>query len=147
MTTAAEMLRRWRALDIIQITGEAIEQTEAEAIRLNQAQLFLRSERPDGVKLEPYKSRAYAEKKHARNPAPGLFAPDAYDTGQMFRAMFVEVKGDRVVFDSTSPHATSMEARENGKPIFGLTIQSKETYKETYMPLVQIRIKELTGTI
>src|SRR6478736_7215667 len=105
MTTAAEMLRRWKALDIIESTGEAIDQTKEEAIKLEQAQLFLKGEKADGKKLKPYKSAKYAAKKNRMNPAPGLGNPDAFFTGELYRGMFVDVRSDTVVFDSTSPHA------------------------------------------
>lgn len=144
MTTAAQMLRRWESLDIIEITGEAIEQTKEEAIKIQQAQLFLRGEKADGSKLKPYKSPVYARKKNLMNPNPGLGQPDAKFTGELYREMFVDVQGDKAVFDSASPHAAMMIKRD-GSAIFGLTKPSKDLYAYTYMPVVQRTIKFKTG--
>lgn len=140
------MLRRWQALDLIEITGEAIEQTREEAIKLQQQQLFLKGEKADGTKLKPYKSTAYARRKNAMNPAPGLGQPDAFYTGEMYRGMFVSVQGDKAVFDSTSDHATKMIQRD-GPAVFGLQPASKELYQVFYMPYVQRSIKAQTGCI
>lgn len=140
------MLRRWEALNLPEITGEAIEQTRDEAIRLQQAQLFLKGEKSDGTKLKPYKSDAYSRKKHAMNPNPGLGQPDFKLTGELYREMFIDVQGDRVVFDSASSHAMRMIERDGDK-IFGLQPASKEAYAPFYMPLVQRSIKQQTGCI
>jgi hypothetical protein len=145
MTTAAEMLRRWKKLDIIQLTGEAIEQTREEAIRLNQDQL-LHGEKADGTNLKPYRNLNYALKKNQMNPLPVFRVADARLTGELYKGMFVDIRSSTVVFDSTSPHATFMIERD-GPTIFGLQPKNKELYAESYMPVVCRLIKQQTGTI
>src|SRR6188768_4133497 len=144
MTTAAEMLRRLRSVDILQEVGEAIEQTKEEAIKANQAQLFLKGEKSDETALKPYKSEAYAKRKRAMRG--GVSIVDAYLTGSMYRGMFVDVRDTVVVFDSLAPSATFMIERD-GPKIFGLSKPSKDAYANFYMPLVQRSIKKQTGCI
>lgn len=100
----------------------------------------------DGTDLKEYKSAAYAKKKQLMNPRPPFGVADARYTGELYKEMFVDVRQNIVVFDSASPHATFMIKRD-GPAIFGLTDKSREKYAESYMPVVQRKIKERTGTI
>lgn len=138
------MLRKMEALQIIELMGDAIEETKQEAIALNRIQLFQRGEKADGTRLKPYKSPAYARKKHAMNPQPGYGQPDAYLTGELQKEMYVDVRGDVAIFDSMSDHGTFMEKRD-GKAIFGLSEDSKEKYRPIVMPVVLRAIKRKTG--
>ncbi len=146
MVTAAAMLRKFQGMDIITVVGEAIEATREEAIRLNREQLYQKGIKADGTRMAPYKNAAYARKKYARNPGPGYGNPDAYATGDMQKGIFVDVQGDKAVFDSISPHATFMIQRD-GPAIFGLTDESKSVYQIVLMPETVRRIKQITGTI
>lgn len=146
MVTVAQMLRKCEPIlgNPIEMLAEAIEETREEALNLNRIQLFQRGEKADGTRLAPYKSPAYAKKKHARNPLPGYGVPDAYDTGEMQKEMFLDVQGDKAVFDSVSPHATFMIKRD-GPAVFGLTEDSKEKYRPIVIPAMLRKIKRLTG--
>lgn len=138
------MLRKFEALDPVEVIGDAIQATAAEAKNLNREQLFLRGEKADGTRLKDYKSDKYARRKYAMNPAPGFGVPDAYLTGELQRELFIDVRSDTVVFDSTSPHAAFMIERD-GPAVFGLTDDSKEKYRETFMPVALRDIKAKTG--
>ena len=128
----------------MQEVGEAIEQTKEEAIKANQAQLFLKGEKSDETPLKPYRNEAYAKRKRAMRG--GVSIVDAYLTGSMYRGMFVDVRNSVVVFDSLAPSATFMIERD-GPKIFGLSQPSKDEYANFYMPIVQRALKQKTGTI
>lgn len=146
IVTVEDMLQRMERVNPTEVLGEAIEQTRQEALELNRIQLFQKGEKADGTKLAPYKSKAYAKKKAGMNPFLKEGEADGRLTGEMYREMFVDVQGDKAVFDSVSPHATMMIKRD-GPAIFGLSEDSMQEYRPTVMGAAVEIIKEQTGLI
>lgn len=138
------MLRKFRSLNPVQLIADAAEQEVTTAANLNRDQLFREGVKADGERMHPYRSREYAAMKHEMNPQPGFGNPDAYLTGEMQRQLYVEIRGDKAVFDSPSEHARKMEARD-GKAIFGLTESSDAKFAGVIKPHILRAIKDKTG--
>lgn len=138
------MAQRFRALNPTQVLATAADKEVTKAADLNREQLFQQGTKADGTKLDPYKSDKYARRKNRMNPAPGFGNPDAYLTGDLHRQLRVEIRGDKAVFDSLSPHTPFMVKRD-GPAIFGHTDDSKRKFGGIILPHVVQEIKDKTG--
>jgi hypothetical protein len=144
MVTAAEMLRKFKAVQLPELMAETAEKDLTTPANLNRDQLFKQGVTADGGRLAPYKNKYYAQKKYEMNPLPGYGHPDAYLTGELQRELYVEIRGVTAVFDSTSDHAAFMIKRD-GEGIFGFTDESRSTYSHYLMPQVVNEIRKRTG--
>lgn len=144
MTTAAEMLRRLSRVNLTEIASEVIAGNPKPVADLNREQLYQDGLKADGTKLKKYRSDAYARRKNARNPGPGLGNPDFFNTGDFQRALFVDARTTTVVFSSSDPK-TPLLLQRDGPEIFGLTDESKAEYRPTLMAGIAKEVKRETG--
>lgn len=99
MGTVANFLE---ALDNLNPKDEAVKELEAsreEMVDEQRTQLKF-GKRKDGKRIGKYKNPKYAAKKFAQNPLAGFGNMDWILTGDLSRALFVDVRSDAVIFDS-----------------------------------------------
>jgi len=152
----AELLRRWRSVDVMEETKDIIGETSDDIIHLNQEQL-LNGEGSDGADLPYYKrykieGREYGDIKQSMNPNNGGRYDMRY-TGESFSSMSVKLEGEKMTIMSRG----EAQAYENGEHdsankisvkgrIFGLNTDNKEQYRNNVLtPLLVRRIAEITG--
>lgn len=144
--TLPEFNRRVQSLNMPLALQEAFKSTAFEAIKLNQNQLRLKSQKSDGSFLKDYASGAYAEYKNFLNSSPGLGRPDFYDTGEFQEGFYVRVQPNSLIFGSVDPKTGKLEGRD-GIEIFGLTKDNKKLYASDFIrPELQIYITKTIGT-
>lgn len=143
MATIPEMLRRVKSLGLERRITTIIQNTQPDAVKLNQNQLFLKGEDSEGNKLK-YLNPTYAIDKNKLNPLPGLFNADLFVTGQFYRGFYAQVKGGKsIIFGSTDSKSSKLEA-QFGSKIFGLTKENKKVYavqfvkRELFQQITQV---------
>jgi hypothetical protein len=98
-----------------------------------------------GAKIGRYRNAAYARKKNQMNPIPGFGIPDLLLTGAFYRGIYTEVRGSRVIIDSTDEKAPKL-VKQYGEEIFGLNKSTKvEFIREDLRPVFMREIKKATG--
>jgi hypothetical protein len=133
MTTVADMIDRFAALD----TTEAIRETMAELkpeIADAQRGQMLASKKADGSPILPLYSPKYAKQK-------GFQEPNLKLTGAFQDNIIVDVKTDIFQIDSTDDKSTKLKSKY-GEDIFGLTDTSLDAIREIGMPVLIDKIKE-----
>lgn len=145
MTTIAEMARRFKSFDIMDVVREALVDNEENAISINQNQLYEKGENKEEETLLQYRSLFYALKKNEINPMPGLFNPDLNLTGAFFRGFYAKVNRDEIVFGSNDKKSGSL-MEKYGSNIFGLSYPSKEEFSRFFLnPSIFQIIARYTG--
>lgn len=75
------------------------------------------------------------------NPVPGLGIWDLRLTGDFYRSIYAEVRGDKVIIDATDEKTESLVKRA-GEEIFGLNKPTKEEFiKQDLEPVFLRKIK------
>ncbi len=98
-----------------------------------------------GARIGRYRSGAYAQMKAAMNPIPGFGVPDLLLTGQFYKSIFTEVRGDKVLTDATDEKTQSL-VNKYGEEIFGLNKATKsELIKGDLRPVFMKNIRKATG--
>ena len=129
MATVADLLESIEAVDLKGTIDEAITDTADDYIRLNTEEQLFKGQDTDGKQLEPlYKSPAYARKKNAMNPLPGLGVPDLKVTGSFYQKQTLAVEGDSIQLDSDVDYAKYLEKNYGPENIYGLSDQNQEEY-------------------
>lgn len=143
MTTVTDLQQRLKKLDIHFEAEEAMNNT-ADDILSKQKDQLLHGVRADGSMIGKYKSQVYAAKKHAMNPLPGFGNMDWKLTGDLHKALFVDVRRDIFVIDSADSKTGSLIQRF-GDPM-GLTKQSQSDYMEQRLqPQFMQQVRIVTG--
>ena len=127
MPTIAQVKSNIDALDLAKVGMETVVAMKDEMVQLNREQLMEGRVKDGGKFQERYKSPSYADWKHRRNPIPGRFVPDLYDTGAFQEAMKLRVI-DKQNFEiySTDSKAKMLMSRFAGVvPFFGLNADSR----------------------
>lgn len=136
MTTINKIRNRIASLDIADEAATAIDQSRNVIINEQKDQL-LHGLRADGTKIGKYKNRAYALKKAAMNPLPGVGFMDWKLTGELHSDIFIDVRPETFVIDSVDSKTGGLIDRF-GDP-FGLTLESRKTVINTRLRLDFVR--------
>jgi len=122
-----------------------IKRNAADAILLNQLQLFQFGTNSQGIKLKEYKNKYYAKKKNAKNPQPGLGTPDLADKRDFYNGFFLDVKVKTFRIDSKDSKSSKLK-KDYGADIFGLSVDNTRTFAlDNILPAVQRYITTKTG--
>lgn len=141
MSTISKLLRNLERVSLSDVLEDSFEETKTDMIRLQKEQL-LKGERADGKKIGRYKNPAYAKKKHAQNPLPGLGYMDWKLKGDLHKEVFADVRENSVVLDSADLK-TGRLIKQHGDP-FGLNTDNSGVYaKEHLAPEATGRIKKI----
>jgi hypothetical protein len=119
------MINRVEKANIDKVITESMEEV-APLITDRQRDQWIQGLNSKGQKIRRYRSASYAKLKHAMNPVAGLGFWDLDLTGQFKKETFTEIRGDKVIIDSTNEKTQSLVDRA-GEEIFGL---NKPTKKE-----------------
>lgn len=127
-------------LNLELLAEEAAENTVADFVELNKDQL-MHGFRSDGNTLQPYRSKEYADRKHAMNALPGYGIPDYKLTGAYQAAFVGEVINGGLQVISMDNKENKLAKREGSvdqnavvnvqegrDAIFGLNDKSTEVY-------------------
>jgi len=136
MVTIAEMLRKVRAVNIVDITGDIMEQHTDELAEYNRKQLMQGKNNKDEL-LSPkhsenpfFKSREsalrYAGWKHRMNPLAPFDVPDLRINGFYHDSISFSRRADTLTADSNAPFAGKIESTFKNTAL-GLNQESKET--------------------
>jgi hypothetical protein len=127
MSTASVILKKLQAVDVTLSAQSAIEETASEATK-EQRQQLSQGMKSDGTFLPDYSFRSVFQ----FNKPPGPIR--LYDTGDFYRGIFLDVRGDIFNIESYDPKNQMLQDRY-GKDIFGLTQESKEQWIQSLRPV------------
>jgi hypothetical protein len=141
--TLHEANRRIQSFDLLQEVQDAVIETSADIITLNQGQMSL-GVRADGTEITPTYSDLTIMLKDEKGQESRWVT--LRDKGDFWNDMFVDVGNNSYEVGSADAKAVSLE-KKYGKKIFGLT---KESNREEYIPIyllpaVQNRITKRLG--
>jgi len=147
MATIAAVKSNIDKLDLAKEAMGAIVEMSTDVVQLNREQLMEGRVKDGGKFQERYKSPSYAEYKHRRNPIPGKYVPDLYNTGAFQEAMKLKVnsKEEYEIFSTDSK--ASMLTKKYGSLVkfFGLNAESREDLiKNGYYSEVMDRVRKVT---
>lgn len=125
MASPYELKQRILSLNMRSIAEQAVEDTKQDIVERQQEQLRYGLNRK-GQKIGKYKNDAYAKKKNALNPLPGLGNVDLKLEGDFHREIFVEVTPD--VFKTDSKDSKSIDLQKKYPDALGLDPDHKKGY-------------------
>lgn len=147
MPTIAQVKSNIDKLDLAREGMAVVADMKPEFIRLNKEQLLEGRVKDGGKFQERYKSPSYAEYKYRRNPIPGKFVPDLYNTGAFFDGFKLDILSkESYEIDSTDKKASMLKAKY-GKVVkfFGLNADSREELiKNGYHDELMDRVRRVT---
>jgi len=143
--TIQGLLDKVKTVDLRSAVPDIIVRTKADAILLNQLQMFQFGLKADGNKIGEYKNKYYAQYKNRKNPQPGFGYVDLSDKKDFYNGFTLDVTKTTFEFDSKDSKSDKLK-KQYGNTIFGLTKDSKKTYSlDTILPAVQKYITGKTG--
>ena len=132
--TLSQFYTKVKQLDSDKIVTDTMEEA-APLITDMQKEQMLSGKNREGKKSGRYRNPSYARMKNAMNPIPGLGVPDLRLTGEFYLGVYTEIRGDKVILDSTDEKTPALALRF-GESIFGLSPVTKvELIKEDLRPL------------
>lgn len=141
MTTILSLLKRVERLPIDTVITDSMEEV-APMISDRQKGQMLEGLNAKGMKIGHYRNPAYARLKNSMNPVPGLGVPDLHLTGEFYREIYTEIRGEKVIIDSTNEKTEAL-AKRFGEEIFGLNKPTKaELIKEDLQPVFMKHIRK-----
>jgi hypothetical protein len=146
MTTVKAMIERLRAFDVDKEFKIILGQNNQELVKSQQKQM-LHGLNSEGKAIGAYKGVVYAEEKYAMNPLAGKGIVDLKLTGDFYNAIFTDITGDSIIFDSSDDKTENLEGRydKHGK-IFGLNAASKkELINQILFPELLSVTRQKTG--
>jgi hypothetical protein len=133
--TIAEMLRRIEAINLVEITGEAMDKNKDRLLDINRYQLYEKGVGKDNVSLPPY-TPAYARKKAKIR---GKSIVDIYVKGDLQKEMTLTVQGETYEISSKAEYTPYVV---NKRPtIFGFTDEGKKEGWGVVLPDVRNEVK------
>lgn len=138
MATLLKILNAYQNLNVNEVSEDALEATTQE-LRKRQRGQMESGKNAYGEIIGRYRNPAYARKKQAMNPKPGLGNVDLKLTGATHRDIYSEVRGNKVIIDSTN-EKTQKLAEKYGEQIFGLSPEVKKDYINEDLRPVFIRV-------
>lgn len=86
-----EAYRREKAIDLDLLQVEALELVSPKIVNLIQDQLLKGQTSKGSLIIPSYASKSYSLRKYKQNKKPGLWTPDLFKEGNMFREMDVVI--------------------------------------------------------
>ena len=128
MGTIKALYRRAQALNIDQVIETALDETvdKGEFFEDQLRKQLTAGFDKTGARLRPYKSRAYAAKKHSQNPLPGYGNPDYRLSGRTHRGLHAESTREFITVRSPTHYFKFLLKRDPGA--FSLGGQYKKDF-------------------
>jgi hypothetical protein len=143
MATILQLIERIKKADTDNIIEETMEEA-APLITDRQKDQMLGGINSEGKKIGRYRSPAYAAMKSRMNPIPGFGIPDLRLTGDFYKGIYTEVRGDKIITDSVDEKTQDL-ADKYGEEIFGLSKPVKKEAIKDIKPLFFKRIRNAIG--
>lgn len=146
MTTVAEMLRRFEAIDLVELTADSMEANNEQVVDLNREQMEAGIYK-EGSPIQPqYSNFTVQQKRFEGKPFDRV---TLRNTGEFRSKMYLVIRGNEFDVNSTDWKTPDLVAKYNGSgDIFGLTSENKRTaWLEILQPDVVRRIKTQTGAL
>ena len=148
MATAIDLIDNLKALDVKSI-ARTVMQRNADAFSEANREQMMEGKRRDGKNIGDspgnyYLSLMYARDKQNKNSKAGFMNPDLRLTGSFQDSMYMNVKGDDIIMDSTDSKTWDL-VKKYGDTIFGLNEKSKEPFLDILTPDFQAEITKQTG--
>jgi hypothetical protein len=146
MTTVKAMIARLRVFDVDKEFKIILGRNNHELVKSQQKQM-LHGLNSEGKAIGAYKGVIYAEEKYAMNPLAGKGIVDLNLTGDFYNAIFTDITGDSIIFDSSDSKSSGLESKYDvyGK-IFGLNAASKkELINNVLLPDLLEATRQKTG--
>lgn len=143
MATLLQLYNRIQRVKEDEVIEETMDQS-SPVITEKQREQMLTGVNSEGKKIGKYRSPAYARKKNAMNPLPGLGVPDLRLTGQFYKGIYTEIRGDKIITDSTDEKTQDL-ADKYGENIFGLNKDKKAEAVEKIKPVLVQNMKNAMG--
>lgn len=119
------MIRRIESVDMTEVVQSAVASTVKDYENLQREQM-LSGQDSKGNPIGTYKSRKYAEAKHAMNPAAGYGIMDFKLTGDFQKLLFTRLTASSIFINSTDKKTGDL-LRIN-KDVFGLNPEKSSEY-------------------
>lgn len=144
-TTISEFLRRWRKIDLVDLTADAMEDVEPQLVELNRKQMNEEGITAKGELITPDYARSTVRVKQAENREWRFVT--LRDTGSFQNKMYLSIIGQNFDFDSSDSKTQEITAKYSDD-VFGLTDENKrKAWGEYIKPLVVEAIRKMTGAI
>lgn len=147
MATIAAVKANIDKLNLAKEGMAVVADMKPEILQLNKDQLLEGRVKDGGKFQERYKSASYAEYKHRRNPIPGKYVPDLYNTGAFFDGFKLDILSDTQYKIDSSDSKTAMLRKRFGSVVefFGLNADSREDLiKNGYYSELMDRVRKVT---
>lgn len=143
MGSILNLYNRIKKVDVNTVVSDTIEEA-SPLITDRQKGQMLEGVNAKGARIGRYRNPAYAQMKAAMNPVANG-SVDLLLTGDFYRGIYTEARGDTIVIDSTDEKTDSL-AKKYGEIIFGLNKNTKaELIREDLKPIFLKNIKAATG--
>lgn len=145
MGQVLKLIENFKKLDIDKVSSDAMNEKKQFVADAQREQLKQGISSVGGT-LRKYRSAAYARKKNAMNPLPGLGNPDLKLTGNFYKGITATVEGGKIVIKSSDEKAQELEAKYDEDLIFGLYPEEKAQFiKDHLRPAFNRNIKNEVG--
>ena len=101
---------------------------------------MLQGIRSDNSEISPPYTYFTRTIKEAKGMNPDIVT--LYDTGDFYRAMFLDVGSDILEIESTDRKSEELQ-KKYGEKIFGLTTSSKQEYLQEAFPVLLEKVKDI----
>lgn len=137
--TPLDLLGRLQNINVDRAAKMTLGETREIFLDLNREQL-MSGIRADKSKITPEYAHFTRQKKQEQGRDPDVVT--LYDTGDFYRAMFLDVGSDLLEVDSTDYKSEELQEKY-GEKIFGLTDDSKITYTDEIFPVFLQKIEDI----
>jgi len=144
MGTLLQLKKRLEALKVDRVSQDSMEAVSNQLADRQRDQM-LEGKNRKGARIGRYRNPAYARMKEVMNPLPGFGVPDLRLTGEFYKQVYVDVRDNTVIIDSTDEKTQSL-VNKYGEEIFGLNENTKaEFIRKDLRPVFMQKISEATG--
>jgi hypothetical protein len=143
MATLLKLIERIKRTEVDTIIEETMEDA-SPLITDRQKDQMLGGLNSEGKKIGRYRSPAYASMKNRMNAIPGFGVPDLRLTGDFYKGIYTEVRGDKLIIDSVDEKTQDL-ADKYGETIFGLNKVTKKEAIKDIKPLFLNKIRNAIG--
>lgn len=133
MTTASQILAKLEKIDVLLSAQVAMEETASDATKAQRDQLY-QGLKSDGNLLPDYSIRSIVQYNKPAGPIK------LYDTGDFYRGILIDVRGDLFVMESADSKSSMLQNRY-GSEILGLGLTAKQSWIVSLEPAFIKQIK------
>jgi len=141
-----QFIENLKSIDLQKVAATVLQKNADVYTEFNREQM-MKGKRKDGKNIGDspgnyYLSLMYARDKAKMNSAAGFMNPDLRLTGSFQDQMYMNVKGEDIIMDSTDSKATEL-VKKYGSSIYG--INPSEEFTDFLEPDFQAEITRQTG--